>query len=193
MLNMDQLSKLERDAVLAMRAAQAAAPAAPPGERPEEGERAWGEYPEPNPASVTRLIPPGDWVDKQIAGVESVGAANYSAGVTRPKRDPIKAGIDAQPAYEAAMRNPAVLARRVRGLQKTSIDIWAVQCETIGAARLVEGVTSRRPKIERAVGELHRRMLTHLSRIDAMPNVTPADRERRMVENLKGLRAMKDS
>jgi len=192
-LKLDQLSPAERELILARRAGQTAAAAAPPGEQPAEGERAWGEYPPPNPASVTRLIPAGDWVEKQITGVQSVGATNYAAGITRPKRDPIKAGIDAQPAYEAAMRDAKVLRRRVTGLQKTSMDVWALQCETIGAQRLVEGVVSRRPKIEARVSELHRKMTAHLSRIDALPNVTPGDRERRMVENLRGLRAFKES
>jgi len=45
--------------------------------------------------------------------------------------------------------------------------------------------------VERAVSDLHRKMTAHLARIDALPNVTPADRERRMVENLRGLRAFK--
>jgi len=190
-LNLDQLSPRERDAVLAMRAEQGAAPAAPPGEAPAEGERAWGEYPAPNPATVTRIIDPSSWVQKQIDGIQSVGATNYAAGVTRPKRDPIKAGIDAQPAYEAAMRDAAVLRRRVTGLQKSSMDIWVVQCETLGAQRLVDGVVGRRAKVERAVSDLHRKMTAHLSRIDALPNVTAGDRERRMVENLRGLRAFK--
>jgi len=193
MLKIDQLSSQERDVILAMRAEQGAAPAAPPGEEPAEGERRWGEYPAPNPATVTRIIDPLAWVEKQIAGIQSVGAANYSAGVTRPKRDPIKAGIDAQPAYEAAMRDPKVLARRVAGLRGSSMEIWALQCETLGAQRLVDGVVGRRAKVEKSVSKLHGQMTAHLSRIDALPNVTPGDRERRMVENLRGLRAFKES
>lgn len=192
-LSMDQLSPQERDAVLAMRAHQAAAPAAPPGEQPAEGQREWGKYPPPNPASVTRLISPADWVDKQITTLQAVGASNYSAGITRPKRDPIKAGIEAQGAYEAKMRDATVLKRRVAGLQKTNIDEWARNAETLGAQRLVDGVVQRRPKVERAVTALHGKLTSLLSRIDALPNVTDADRERRMVENLRGLRAFKGS
>jgi len=89
------------------------------------------------------------------------------------------------------MRDQNVLKRREAGLRRTNMEEWGLQCETIGASRLVEGVTSRRPKVERAVAALHSKLSTHLRAIDAMPNVTPADRERRMVENLRGLRAMK--
>lgn len=192
-LSLDQLSPRERDVVLAMRAQQAAAPAAPSGEQPVEGQRKWGEYPPPNPATVTRLIDPASWVEKQLTTLQAVGATNYSTGITRPKKDPIKAAIDSQAAYEAKMRDATVLRRRVIGLQKTNMEEWAHNAETLGAVRLVDGVVQRRPKVERAVSELHRKLTTHLSRIDALPNVTDADRERRMVENLRGLRAFKGS
>ena len=48
-----------------------------------------------------------------------------------------------------------------------------------------------RSKVEQKVQAYHQQLTGHLQRIDAMPDVTDADRERRMVENLKGLRAMK--
>ena len=157
----------------------------------DESERPWGEAPPANPPTVQRLIDPTDWVEKQIRTLQAVGETNYREGITRPKRDPIKAGIEAQGAYENAMRDPAVLARRVTGLQGTNMEEWAALAERVGAARLVAGVVERRFKVERAVGKLHGRLQQHLQRIDALPNVTDADRERRMIENLKGLRAMK--
>jgi len=156
-----------------------------------EGTRAWGQLEPPNPATVTRLIPPTDWVEKQLRNLSAVGEQNYREGITRPKKDPIQAGIAAQPAYEAKMRDPAVLARREAGLRRTNIDEWAFLAETLGAPRLVQGVVQRRGKVERAVTSLHSFLSQHLQRIDAMPNVTDADRERRMVENLRGLRGFK--
>lgn len=164
---------------------------AQPGNPLPDPDRKWGEAPRPNPATVTRLIPATEWVKKQISTLQSVGETNYRSGITRPKKDPIAAGIAAQPAYEAAMRDPAVLARRAANLRKTSIDEWASMAERVGAARLVQGVTERQFKVERFVTAYHGKLAAHLGRIDAMANVTPADRERRMVENLKGLRALK--
>ena len=102
-----------------------------------------------------------------------------------------QAGIDAQAAYEAKMRDRAVLKRRVDGLRKSSMAEWAIMAETIGAQNLVQGVVARRAKVERFWGAYLPMLNTHLSRIDALPNVTDADRERRMVENLRGLRALK--
>lgn len=143
---------------------------------------------EPN---VQRLPDPAQWVEKQLRNMQAVGEQNYREGVQRPRKDPIKAGIEAQPAYEHAMRDPAVLRRRVTGLQKTNMSEWSERAQTIGASRLVEGVMARRDKIQRAVESYHSKLLQHLTRIDALPNTTDADRERRMIENLKGLKAMK--
>ncbi len=161
------------------------------GHAPDVRDRAWGEAPPPNPATVTRLIPAAEWLDKQIGNLQAVGETNYRSGITRPKKDPIAAGINAQGAYEAAMRDPKVLARRVTGLRRTNMEEWASMSERIGAARLVQGVVERKYKVERFLSGYVPKLLTHLGRIDALPNVTDADRERRMVENLKGLRALK--
>jgi hypothetical protein len=157
----------------------------------DESKRKWGEAPPPNPVTIQRLPTAAQWVDKQLGNLQAVGEANYRVGITTPKKDPIQAGIAAQGAYEAKMRDPAVLKRRESGLRKTNSDEWVSMAENVGAARLVEGVVQRRYKVERAVGSLVGKLASHLQKIDAMPNVTDADRERRMVENLRGLKAMK--
>ena len=161
------------------------------GYPPPVGDRKFGEAPPANPATVTRLIPASEWVAKQIGNLQAVGETNYRSGITRPKEDPIQAGIAAQPAYEAAMRDPATLKRRETGLRKTNIDEWSAMSERVGAPRLVQGVTERQYKVERFVAGFQPKLLSHLQHIDALPAVTDADRERKMVENLKGLRALK--
>lgn len=161
------------------------------GYAPPEGEHVWGEAPPPNPPVVQRLPTPQQWVEKQIGNLQAVGEQNYRAGITHPRKDPIQAGIAAQPKYEAEMRKPEVLARREVSLRKTNMDEWGVMAETVGAARLVEGVVRRRFKVERAVDARHRVTSAIVAKIDAMPDVTDADRERRMLENLRMLRASK--
>jgi hypothetical protein len=161
------------------------------GYPPPDEDRQFGEAPRPNPATVTRLIPATEWVSKQVGNLQAVGETNYRAGITRPKKDPIQAGIAAQPAYEAAMRDPATLKRRESGLRRTNMDEWSSMSERVGARRLVEGVVERRYKVERFVGSFQPKLAAHLQHIDALPAVTDADRERKMVENLKGLRALK--
>ena len=162
-----------------------------PGVPPPEGDRRFGEAPPPNPPTVQRLPTANQWVAKQVGNLSAVGQTNYAAGITRPKKDPIAAGIAAQGKYEAAMRKPEVLARRAEQLKKTNMDEWASMAERLGAGRLVEGVTQRQYKIERFVGNYVPKLEAHLRVVDALPDVTDADRERRMLENLKGLKKLK--
>jgi len=157
----------------------------------DEENRAFGEAPAPNPATVTRVLDPKDWVDKQIDTMIAVGRENYVRGVKHPKKDPIKAGIAAQPKYEAKMKDPKVLARRKTQLQKTNMDEWVQMAETLGADKIVDGVVKRRYKIERWVARYQPMLKAHLAAIDAMPDVTEADREAKMLANKRGLQKLK--
>jgi len=163
-------------------------PGVPP---PVPADRAFGEAPPPNPPTVQRVMSPDAWVNKQVGNLEAVGRANYLAGITSPKKDPIKAGIEAQALYESKMRDPATLARRKEALEKTNMNEWASMAERIGADNLVRGVTERRYKVERFVGKYVPLLASHLGKIDALPKATDSDMERRMVENRKGLKALK--
>ncbi len=163
---------------------------APPGPDVNEG-REWGAAPVANPAVVSRVIDPATWVNKQIDTITSVGRQNYLIGVKSPRKNPITAGIAAQGKYENKMKDPAVLKRRVDGLNKTNMDEWVQMAETRGADNLVSGVVSRRYKIERAVGKLQPMLKAHLATIDAMNDVTSSDREAKMIANKRGLEAMK--
>jgi hypothetical protein len=157
----------------------------------EPTDRGFGEAPPPNPAVVTRVLDPKDWVDKQIDTMTAVGRENYLRGIKHPKKDPIKAGIAAQGKYEAKMKDPNVLARRKTQLQKTNIDEWVAMAETLGADKIVDGVVKRRFKIERWVAKYQPLLKTHLAAIDAMPDVTEADREAKMLANKRGLQKLK--
>lgn len=143
------------------------------------------------PIVVTRLVEADEWVNKQVRGVEGVGRANYEAGVQRPRKSPIQASIDAQQRYEEQMRNPQVLARRVTGLRGSSDDEWLANSLSLGAARIVEGVRAREGKIRTKVTALRQAMVAHLQTIDRLPNATDADRENRMIQNKRGLQALK--
>jgi len=154
-------------------------------------ERAFGEAPKPNPSTVTRVLEPTDWVKRQIDTLKSVGRTNYLAGIKAPKKDPIKAGIDAQKKYENEMKKDEVLKRRAEQLAKTNMDEWTAMAETLGADKLVDGVTKRQYKVERFVTKFQPLLKSHLSKIDAMSVETDSDRENKMLENLRGLKALK--
>lgn len=159
----------------------------------DDPNRAWGEAPAANPGDIeVKVIPdPDEWVERQISTLQAVGRQNYLQGIKRPKADPIKAGLDAQARYEEQMRKEEVLKRRAENLAKVSSAEWLAMAETLGADKLVDGVVKRRYKVERFVGKFHPLLKSHVEKIRSMPNVTDAEREQRMLENLRGLKKLK--
>ena len=54
--------------------------------------------------SITRLLPPSEWVNKQVKGMQATGEANYKYGVSHPHKDPIAAGVAAEDKWQNQLR-----------------------------------------------------------------------------------------
>lgn len=140
---------------------------------------------------VTRLLSPEDWAKRQIDTLKAVGATNYALGISKPRKDPIVAGIAAEGKYGDTMRKVIEEERRKKGLEKTDMAEWFRYSDTLGKNRLVEGVTKREAKVKKFVTAFQPILLDHVSKIDDLPDTTDSDRETRMLENLRGLKALK--
>jgi len=141
--------------------------------------------------TVTRILPPDEWKKRQINTLKSVGEANYRQGIERPKKDPIEAGIASEDRWAAQIRKAIEERRRAKGLSMTNMNEWYNLANSLGAPRLVEGVVKREFKIDRFIRSWQPLLLDHVAKIDAMPAVTDSDMENRMLENLRGLKALK--
>jgi len=142
------------------------------------------------PVNITRLIPPDQWRERQIGNLKAVGQKNYEFGIDNPKKDPIKAAIDAEDRWAERIKEAIEKGRRKAKLQKVTADEWNTYGHAF-ADRLVPGVVKREAKVAAFIDAWHPKLLSHLSKIDAMPAVTDADMEARMIENLRGLKALK--
>jgi sugar phosphate isomerase/epimerase len=141
--------------------------------------------------SVTRILPPDEWRKRQLETLRAVGQRNYTQGIGRPKKDPIEAGREAEEKWAERIREAIEEKRRAKALQATNMNEWYKYASEIGAGRLVEGVTKREAKVDRFVKAWQPLLLDHVGKVDAMPAVTDADMEARMLENLRGLKALK--
>lgn len=142
-------------------------------------------------ATVTRVLSPAAWKKRQIDTLKAVGEDNYKVGITKPRKDPIAAGIAAEDKYAKEVKKAIDEKRRAVALGKTDMAEWYKYTSEIGAGRLVEGVTKREAKVDRFVTTFQPMLVSHLGTIDAMPDVTDKDREDRMLTNLRGLKALK--
>jgi len=142
-------------------------------------------------AAVKRLLSPDEWVRRQIGALKAMGETNYKVGIAAPKADPIAAGIAAQDRYEAQMKKDEVLKRRKTALERTNMAEWYKYSSELGAGRLVDGVVKREAKVTDFVTKFQPLLASHVSKIDGLPDVSDSDRENRMLENLRGLKALK--
>lgn len=142
-------------------------------------------------ASVKRVISPADWKKRQIDTLKSVGRANYLTGIASPKADPIARGIATEAKYAAATKKSIEEERRRKALEKTDMGEWFKYSHDLGADKLVDGVVKREAKVEKFITSYQPLLTSHLAKIDALPEETDADRETRVLENLRGLKALK--
>jgi len=142
-------------------------------------------------AAVKRVISPTEWKDRQIANLKDVGKRSYLQGIKAPKADPIARGVATEAKYAAATRKAIDEERRKAALEKTSMAEWYKYASELGADKLVDGVVKREPKVTKFITAWHPMLTSHLASIDALPEETDSERETRMLENLRGLKALK--
>lgn len=142
-------------------------------------------------ANVKRVISPEEWKNRQLNTLKAVGRANYLTGISAPKADPIARGIETEPKFADAMRKAIDTGARKRGLEKTDMAEWYRYARDLGADKLVDGVVKREAKVTEFTSTFQPMLVSHLAKIDALPEATDSDRENKMLENLRGLKALK--
>jgi len=142
-------------------------------------------------SNVQRVLSPEEWKNRQINTLKSVGQTNYVAGIKSPKADPIAKGIAAEEKYANAVRKAIDSGARKTGLSKVTMADWYKYASEIGAGKLVDGVVKREAKVSAFITAFQPMLTGHLGKIDALPSATDSDREARVLENLRGLKALK--
>jgi len=95
------------------------------------------------PITITRVLKPEDWREKQLGTLKAVGEKNYRKRIAMPKKSPIAAGIAAEEKWAQAIKEAIERGARKIGLSATTDEEWLGYATDIGAGRLVEGVVKR--------------------------------------------------
>jgi len=142
-------------------------------------------------ATVARVLSPDEWKKRQIDTLKAVGRTNYVAGIKAPKADPIARGIATEEKYAVETRKAIEEGRRKAALGKVSMADWYKYASELGADKLVDGVVKREAKVAKFITSFQPMLTSHLAKIDALGEATDSERETRMLENLRGLKALK--
>jgi len=140
-----------------------------------------------NPITLGPLvISPEEWADKQVKRA-SEAASEWEKNVQRPRRDPIKAAIQAGPKRAEKLRESLDQKKWEKAMANVDEDLMYEVIRKRGAAAFRSGVEDRKGKVLARTKELQPMVAALKATIDAMPDVTDADREKRLLAGRRGM------
>lgn len=140
-----------------------------------------------NPITLGPLvISPEEWAEKQVERA-SRAASEWEKNVQRPRRDPIKAAIAAGPKRAEKLRESLDNKKWEKAMAGVDEDLMYSVIRKRGAAAFRSGIEDRKEKVLARAKELQPMVATLKATIDAMPDVTDADREKRLLAARRGM------
>jgi hypothetical protein len=134
---------------------------------------------------VTKKVPSSDKMAEKLVKRVSVAGDDWVEGVKNPSRNPIEAAIASKDKFVDRLDAAIKAGKWEGGLKKvTHADIVKV-VERLGGKVLTDGVEARDFKIKRVFGELQPLFQSVSDAIQAMPDKTDADREKRLLQARK--------
>ena len=124
------------------------------------------------------------WTKQQIEGAEESGDA-WLDGVKNPSRDPIASAIAAKDKYVDRLTQAIKDGKWEKNLAKSSHAEIVEVAEKVGTGAYTGGVRAREKKITRVVTELQPLVQSVSDTIQAMPDGTDAEREKRLISARK--------
>jgi len=143
-----------------------------------------------NPVTLAPRVPEaGTWAAKQIQRTMAAGAA-WKEGVMHPKKNPVEAAKAANGKYKAKMAAALQADSFLKGLGNVDVDEMYRVIEATGEEVFTGAVQRREGKIRHRIEEIRDDVLALATTIDAMPQDTEAQREARVIANLRGMKAI---
>lgn len=133
---------------------------------------------------------PKKWIEKQLARVR-VSEGDYKAGIEAPERDPIKAALDANAKRVKKLQESITNKTWEKAMARVTMGDWQKKALDLGVRHFIEGVEANVDKITKFVEGFHPKLSAIQSSVKAMPEVTEAERDARVLAMIRGLRKLK--
>ncbi len=130
---------------------------------------------------------PNKW-HKKLMDRSAQAGQDWVDGVSNPSRDPVQAAIKAAPKWEAKMQEAIASKKWQKKMAKVNPQDIISAAQRAGASAYTTGIQNKSEKILRAIQDLQPRISQAQAKIQAMPDVTDADREARMVANMRAMK-----
>jgi len=126
------------------------------------------------------VISAEEWAEKQVKRA-SAAAGDWERNVQRPRRDPIKGAIAAAAKRRQKVMESLDTAKWEKAMGKVDETTMYEVIRKRGASAFRAGVEDRAAKVRARVAELQPLVTAVKKQIEAMPDVTDADREARLL------------
>jgi len=124
------------------------------------------------------------WASQQIDNAKKA-ADDWLTGVKNPSRNPIEAALAANDKRIDRLNESIKNKKWEKNLGKASLSDITTVCDKLGSSVYSDGVDARTAKINKRVGELQPLAQSVSDTIQAMPDKTDADREKRLTSARK--------
>lgn len=135
------------------------------------------------------VIDPEEWAEKQVKRA-AAAASEWEKNVLRPRRDPLKAAIAAKEKRKEKLRESLEQDKWAKAMAAVDEDLMYAVIRKRGASAFRAGIEDRKAKVVARVKELQPLVAALKKEIQAMPDVTDADREARMLAGRRGMIAI---
>lgn len=135
------------------------------------------------------VIDAAEWAAKQVKNA-TAAAGEWLKNVKRPRRDPLAAAIAAGPKRAEKVRQSLEEKKWEKAMAKVDEDLMYQVIDAGGAEVFRKGVEMRKVKVAARVAELQPMVTALKKEIEAMPDVTDADREARLLAARRGMIAI---
>lgn len=116
---------------------------------------------------------------------------DFSAGVSAPEKNPIAAAIAKNDKRIAKLQESIKNRTWETAMGKITQDDWQRKTAGLGARRYAEGVQENADKVNKFWTGWQPKLQAAQTAVNAMPDATDANREAKMVENVRKLKAAK--
>ena len=139
---------------------------------------------------VAAVVDANTWATKMITRVKNA-AGDWETGVANPRRSPTAAMKAAAGKWKSNMQKAITEDRWAKAVSTLTDEAIKNAAAKVGGGKFVDGITAREEKIRAAIAKLAPKVAAVSARIQNMPQDTDQQRESRMVENLRAMRAVK--
>jgi len=137
--------------------------------------------------AIRKLISASEAVNRMISGAQNA-AGRWEDGIQNPRASFKAAALAAKDKHKARTLEALNEDRYAKGMAQVNESEAIATALAVGGASVAQGMEARRAKIDTRMTKYFSLLGPHIDAMDKLPTTTTADADKKVLENLKGMR-----